>query len=71
MTCRRCGKTLDVYDEGFYKKMVSRAASPETCVACTAAYYGMSEEKARTMIKGFQKMGCTLFPPFDGRNDSS
>ena len=62
--CRTCGAVLDAYDIGFYKKLVNRGAEEGfTCVACTAAYFGLSEENARAMIDRFRKMGCTLFPP--------
>ena len=64
--CRTCGAQLDAYDIGFYKKLVNRgAAEGFTCVPCTAAYFGIPEESARSMIRRFQKMGCTLFPPPD------
>ncbi len=62
MTCEGCGKALGVFDEGFYKKMVSRGEEPRLCVACTARYFGFTEEKAWEMIRRFQAQGCMLFP---------
>ena len=64
MTCRQCGKELDVWDVGLYKKLVNRGAeSGFTCVSCTAAHFRFPAERAWEMIRRFQKQGCTLFPP--------
>ncbi|MBR5410237.1 MAG: hypothetical protein IK104_06155 [Clostridia bacterium] len=61
-TCEVCGKELDVWDAGFYKKLVNRGAEPKRCLACTANYFRMSRETALGMIRSFQRAGCTLFP---------
>lgn len=63
MTCKTCGKELDAWDVGFYKKLVNRGATDCSCIACTAAYFELSEERAWEMIRRFQAQGCTLFPP--------
>lgn len=61
--CVKCKRELTVYDIGFYKKMVSRAAEDGfLCIGCTAAYFNISTDKAWEMIRRFRKMGCTLFP---------
>ena len=61
--CRSCGRALTDYDVGFYKKMVSRGADTGfQCIDCTAAYFGISTEKAWEMIGRFRRAGCTLFP---------
>lgn len=66
MDCKTCGAALTLYDVGFYKKLVNRGADRDfTCVRCTAAYFRFSEEKAREMIRRFQKQGCMLFPPIE------
>lgn len=62
MTCEVCGKTLDNWDAGFYKKLVNRSAEPRRCISCTAAYFRMGMETARKMIRNYQRTGCTLFP---------
>ena len=62
MECLTCGKTLSVYDIGFYKKMVNRGATECACIPCTAAHFGITEARAWEMIRRFQKTGCTLFP---------
>ena len=66
MRCVSCGKELTVWDEGYFKKMVNRGATECCCIPCTAAHFGLTEEKAWEMIRRFQKTGCTLFPPADG-----
>ena len=63
MQCTKCGKQLSDYDVGFYKRLVNRGATACMCISCTAAYYRMTEERAWEMIRRFQQMGCTLFPP--------
>lgn len=63
MECPKCGKPLDAWDVGFYKKLVNRGATDYWCIACTAAYFDLSEERAWEMIRRFQSQGCTLFPP--------
>ena len=63
MECQTCGKPLDAWDVGFYKKLVNRGATDCCCIACTAAYFELSEERAWEMIRRFQAQGCTLFPP--------
>ena len=65
MRCKNCGKELTVWDEGFFKKMVNRGAVECCCIPCTAAHFGLTEEKAWEMIRRFQKTGCTLFPSGD------
>ena len=62
MRCKNCGKELTVWDEGYFKKMVNRGAVECCCIPCTAAHFGLTEEKAWEMIRRFQKTGCTLFP---------
>ena len=62
-TCEVCGKELDVWDAGFYKKLVNRGAESCACIPCTAAHFRMTEARAWEMIRRFQKTGCTLFPP--------
>lgn len=63
MVCPNCGKELDAWDVGFFKKLVNRGATDCRCIACTAAYFDLSEERAWEMIRRFQSQGCTLFPP--------
>ena len=63
MECPKCGGVLDAWDVGFYKKLVNRGATDYWCIACTAQYFGLSEERAWEMIRRFQAQGCTLFPP--------
>ena len=63
MVCKNCQRELTVYDVGFYKKLVNRGAEDFLCIACTAAHFRFSEEKAWEMIRRFQKQGCMLFPP--------
>lgn len=65
MRCLRCGRELDVYDIGFYKKLVNRGAEEFACVACTAAHFRFPEARAREMIRRFRMQGCTLFPPLE------
>jgi hypothetical protein len=67
MECVSCGKALTVYDIGFYKKMVNRGAAEYACISCTAAHFGITEDRAWEMIRRFQKTGCTLFPMKDER----
>ena len=62
MRCQTCSKELTVWDEGFFKKMVNRGATQCSCIPCTAAHFGLTEDKAWEMIRRFQKTGCTLFP---------
>ena len=62
MRCTNCGKALTVFDEGFFRKMVNRGATECCCIPCTAAHFGLTEEKAWKMIRRFQERGCTLFP---------
>ena len=62
MRCTACGKELTVWDEGFFRKVVNRGAGECCCITCTAAHFGLTEEKAWEMIRRFQKTGCTLFP---------
>ena len=63
MNCKQCKKPLTEFDEGFYKKMVNRGATDCACIACTAAYFRMTEARAWEMIDRFRRAGCTLFPP--------
>ena len=63
MECLQCGKQLDAWDVGFYKKLVNRGATDYRCIPCTARYFGLSEDTAWEMIRRFQAQGCTLFPP--------
>ena len=65
MRCKNCGKELTAWDEGYFKKMVNRGATECCCIPCTAAHFGLTEEKAWEMIRRFQKTGCTLFPSGD------
>lgn len=60
--CESCGRELDVWDAGFYKKLVNRGAEPKTCMRCLAAYFGMPRETALRMIRNYRRTGCTLFP---------
>ena len=46
MRCTACGKELTVWDEGFFRKMVNRGARECCCIPCTAAHFGLTEEKA-------------------------
>ena len=63
MQCAQCGKALSVYDVGFYKRFVNRGATTFRCIACTSAYYGITEARAWELIRHYQRTGCTLFPP--------
>ena len=66
--CRKCGKELDRFDKGFYKKLVNRAAEDYMCIGCTSGYFRFSEKHAWEMIRRFQKQGCMLFPPLEDDN---
>ena len=65
MRCKTCGKPLSVYDVGFFKKMVCRGATDCACIPCTAAHFRISETEAWEIIRRYQRLGCTLFPPED------
>ena len=56
MRCKNCGRELTAWDEGYFKKMVNRGATECCCIPCTAAHFGLTEEKAWEMIRRFQKM---------------
>ena len=60
--CTRCGAVLEKDDIALTRKMVNRGATECCCIPCTAAHFGLTEEKAWEMIRRFQKTGCTLFP---------
>ncbi|MBQ5970121.1 MAG: hypothetical protein IJL52_08420 [Clostridia bacterium] len=62
-TCKQCGRPLTVYDIGFFKKMVCRGTADCACIACTAAHFQISEAEAWAIIRRYQRLGCTLFPP--------
>ena len=63
MQCITCGKPLSSYDIGFYKKLAGRGATRYACIACTCAYFRITETQAWEMIRRLQQNGCTLFPP--------
>ena len=67
-SCVRCGKTLNGYDTGFYRKMVNRGATEYACIACTCRQFDITEKQAWEMIRRFQKSGCALFPTEDTKN---
>ena len=71
MQCRACGKELSVYDTGFYKKLVNRGARECDCIACTAAHFRLTQERAWEMIRRFQQTGCTLFPPLNENEENN
>ena len=60
--CTVCGKELDGYDVGFYRKMVNRGASECACISCMCKKLAITEDQAWEMIRRFQKSGCALFP---------
>lgn len=68
MTCLNCGKELNTYDIGFYKKLVNRGAETCACISCTAARFGFTEARAWEMIDRVRQSGCTLFPEPSPRN---
>ncbi len=61
--CQKCGRDLDGFDIGFYKKMVNRGATEFWCIDCTAEYFQISPAKAQELIDHFRRTGCQLFPP--------
>ena len=65
MQCIKCGKSLSVYDVGFYKRIVSRGATECACISCTAAHFRITEAQAWEIIRRAQENGCTLFPPLE------
>ena len=67
--CITCGKELTADDIGFHKKMVHRGAEEFSCIPCLCAYFGMTEEKAHSMIERFRKQGCLLFAPLDEKEE--
>lgn len=63
MECFLCGRHLDVYDVGCYKKLINRGAVRCLCRDCLAADLGWKREEIDALIPRFQAQGCTLFPP--------
>ncbi len=59
--CIGCGRELTNDDIGFHKKMVNRGATEFMCTECLAEYFGISIEKALSMIEMYRESGCTLF----------
>lgn len=68
-SCTVCGKELNCYDIGFYKKMVNRGATEFACIECTCRRFEITEKQAWEMIRRFQKDGCALFPIEDEKNE--
>ncbi len=63
MTCKCCGKSIDTYDVGAYRKFVDKAASEYACRDCLAEYLGWSREYLDELILMYRRRGCMLFPP--------
>ncbi|NMP36932.1 MAG: hypothetical protein GX051_02235 [Clostridiales bacterium] len=59
--CISCGAELCNDDIGFHKKMINRGATEFMCTQCLAEYFGISLEKAKSMIEMYRESGCTLF----------
>ncbi len=67
-SCIICGKELDGYDIGFYRKMVNRGAQEYACIECMCKKIEITENQAWEMIRRFQKSGCALFPVEERNN---
>lgn len=62
--CAHCGRPLDAYDVGAFRRLVNRgAASGFLCIPCLARRFSCSESRIWEKIREFQETGCTLFPP--------
>ncbi|MBQ6171628.1 MAG: hypothetical protein IJK34_03215, partial [Clostridia bacterium] len=49
-SCIICGKELDGYDIGFYRKMVNRGAQEYACIECMCKKIEITEHQAWEMI---------------------
>lgn len=64
--CARCGRSLDAYDVGAFRRLINRGAdSGFLCIPCLALHFSCSESRIWEKIREFQEMGCTLFPPLE------
>lgn len=63
--CPNCGKELDVYDVGCYRKLVHRGAKSCLCRDCLAVHLNCTRASIDAMIPRFQRQGCVLFPPLE------
>ena len=68
MICKTCGKSIDTYDVGAYRKFVDKAAKEYDCRDCLANRLDWSREYLDKLILMYRRRGCMLFPPID--NDS-
>ena len=59
--CVACSAELTSTDIGFHKKMVNRGADEFMCIDCLCEYFGITREKAESMIETFKAAGCSLF----------
>lgn len=65
MTCKICGKTIDTYDVGAYRKFVDKSATEYACRDCLASELGWTREHLDDMILVYRRRGCLLFPPLE------
>lgn len=63
MNCRTCGKPLNDYDIGIYRKLMDRAAQTCLCRDCLAQTLGWSRAYIEELIFQYRRRGCTMFPP--------
>ncbi len=69
MTCKNCGKSIDSYDVGAYRKFADREAREYACRDCLAEQMGWSREYLDELISFYRKRNCMLFPPLGDEND--
>ncbi len=65
MTCKCCGKSIDTYDVGAYRKLIEKEAKEYACRDCIAEHLGWSREYLDGLILFYRKRNCMLFPPLD------
>ncbi len=63
MICKDCGRQIDTYDVGAYRKFVDKAAAEYACRDCLAEYLGWSREYLDELVLMYRRRGCMLFPP--------
>ncbi len=65
MNCKLCGKHIDSYDVGAYRKFVDKEARDYACRDCLAEYLGWSREYLDELVLMYRRRGCMLFPPLE------
>ncbi len=69
--CLKCARPVPADEIAITKKLVNRGATSFYCADCLAEHFQVTRADIDERIDYFRRMGCTLFAPAAGKEETA